>query len=55
MNYVLLLTIITAKENELYCLLTIIAVNGHELYVVLLTIIVANEYELYCFVDYHNC
>jgi hypothetical protein len=52
--YIVLLTIITAKENELYCLLTIIAVNGYELYVVLLTFIIANEYELLLVSNYDS-
>ena len=54
MNYIVLLTIIAAKENELYCLLTIIPVNGYDLYVVLLTIIIASEYELFSCVGCHN-
>jgi hypothetical protein len=40
MNYIVLLTTITANEYELCSLLTIIT---------------ANEYDLYCFVENHNC
>ena len=31
MSYIVLLTTITANEHEVYCSLTLVAVNGYEL------------------------
>ena len=53
MSYIVLLSIITANEYELYCFVSIIAAREYMYdlqYIVLQTIIKAHEYELYCFV-----